>query len=81
MVAWLKTLNTVSAAGSAGGLSWERVRDSEKEPQNWLSYWGDLGGRHFFGTQSDHAGEREKPPGKVGGADAGRWNSWSPFRL
>jgi len=47
VVAWLKTLNTASAAGSAGGLSWERVHDSEKEPQNWLSYWGDLGGRHF----------------------------------
>jgi PQQ-dependent dehydrogenase (methanol/ethanol family) len=46
VVAWLKTLNG-SATLSSGGLSWERIRDSDREPQNWLSYWGDLGGRHF----------------------------------
>jgi len=46
VVAWLKTL-TASGTTSSGGLSWERIRDSGKEPQNWLSYWGDLGGRHF----------------------------------
>jgi alcohol dehydrogenase (cytochrome c) len=47
VVAWLKNLTSASAAASTGGLSWERIRDSANEPQNWLSYWGDLGGRHF----------------------------------
>ena len=49
VVAYLKTLDgsdlTKLAAG--GGLSWERIRNAEKEPQNYLTYWGDLGGKHF----------------------------------
>ena len=48
VVAWLETLHgTSGGAGPSAGLRWERIRDSDREPQNWLSYWGDLGGRHF----------------------------------
>jgi len=48
VVAWLKTL-THPAGGTPSSeiLKWERIRDSDREPQNWLSYWGDLGGRRF----------------------------------
>ena len=47
LVAYLKTLDghDVSKLGAGVGLSWERIRDSAKEPQNYLTYWGDLGGR------------------------------------
>ncbi|HYP04670.1 MAG TPA: PQQ-dependent dehydrogenase, methanol/ethanol family [Bryobacteraceae bacterium] len=49
VVAYLKTLDgsdlTKVAAGT--GLTWERIRDSEKEPHNYLSYWGDLSGKHY----------------------------------
>jgi alcohol dehydrogenase (cytochrome c) len=49
VVAYLKSLNgadlTKLAAGP--GLTWERIRDSAKEPQNYLTYWGDLAGRHY----------------------------------
>lgn len=45
VVAYLKTLN--SSANLGAGLTWERIRDSAKEPQNYLSYWGDLGGKHY----------------------------------
>jgi len=52
LVAYLKTLKTrdlarVAAAPLSGGLAWERIRDSQKEPHNWLTYWGDYQGRHF----------------------------------
>jgi alcohol dehydrogenase (cytochrome c) len=30
-----------------GGLSYERIRDSHKEPGNWLTYWGNYQGTHF----------------------------------
>ena len=29
------------------GVTFERLRHSEAEPQNWLTYWGDLRGTHF----------------------------------
>jgi alcohol dehydrogenase (cytochrome c) len=49
VVAYLKTLDgsdlTKLAAGA--GLSWDRIRNAEKEPENYLTYWGDLGGKHF----------------------------------
>jgi alcohol dehydrogenase (cytochrome c) len=44
VVAYLKTLNGTNLGA---GLTWERIRDSAKEPQNYLSYWGDLGGKHY----------------------------------
>jgi alcohol dehydrogenase (cytochrome c) len=30
-----------------GGLSFERIRNSQADPQNWLTYWGDYHGHHF----------------------------------
>ncbi|HLJ13687.1 MAG TPA: PQQ-dependent dehydrogenase, methanol/ethanol family [Bryobacteraceae bacterium] len=30
----------------------DRLRHADKEPQNWLSYWGDLRGTHYSGLQS-----------------------------
>ena len=30
-----------------GGLSYDRLRNAQAEPQNWLTYWGDYQGRHF----------------------------------
>ena len=49
LVAYLKSLDgadlTHLAAGK--GLTWDRIRNAEKEPQNYLTYWGDLGGKHF----------------------------------
>ena len=49
LVAYLKSLTgadlTRLAAGP--GLTWDRIRNAEKEPQNYLTYWGDLGGKHF----------------------------------
>jgi PQQ-dependent dehydrogenase (methanol/ethanol family) len=30
-----------------GGLSYERLRNSQAEPQNWFTYWGDYQGHHF----------------------------------
>src|SRR5579871_125980 len=51
VVAYLKTLtgsNGASAGASlTGGLTFDRIRDSGEEPQNWLSYWGDLKGQHY----------------------------------
>ena len=51
VVAYLKSLDgsdlTKLAAGP--GLTWERIRDSAKEPQNYLTYWGDLSGTHYSG--------------------------------
>ncbi|HWF45733.1 MAG TPA: PQQ-dependent dehydrogenase, methanol/ethanol family [Bryobacteraceae bacterium] len=49
IVAYLKTLLTAELPKLAGtgGLSWERICNSGKEPQNWLSYWGDLEGHHY----------------------------------
>ena len=52
VVAYLKTLSerdltkTVGAV-IPGGLTFERIKNSAAEPQNWLTYWGDYGGRHF----------------------------------
>jgi PQQ-dependent dehydrogenase (methanol/ethanol family) len=30
-----------------GGLSFDRLRKADAEPQNWLTYWGDYQGHHF----------------------------------
>ena len=46
LVAYLKTLRVRDLAAVAsqpinGGLDYERIRNSAREPQNWLTYWGD----------------------------------------
>src|SRR5881397_87163 len=52
LIAYLKTLRArdlaqVAAAPLTGGLDYERIRNSSREPHNWLTYWGDYQGRHF----------------------------------
>ncbi len=49
VTAYLKTLDgrDVSRRGTGEGLAWNRILNAEKEPQNYLTYWGDLGGKHF----------------------------------
>lgn len=32
---------------STGGVTFNRLRNAAMEPQNWLTYWGDLSGTHF----------------------------------
>ena len=52
LVAYLKTCNgrdfaQTSNADIAGGLTYDRIRNSSAEPNNWLTYWGDYSGKHF----------------------------------
>lgn len=52
LVAYLKTLRTpnstkVAAMPISGGLAFERIANAANEPQNWLTYFGDYGGRHY----------------------------------
>jgi len=32
-------------------VTWDRIRSAEREPQNWLTYWGDLRGTHSSGLK------------------------------
>ncbi|MFN8008906.1 MAG: PQQ-dependent dehydrogenase, methanol/ethanol family [Terriglobia bacterium] len=52
LIAFLKTLRqrdltTVAAAPLGKGLTFERLVHSAREPQNWMTYWGDYQGRHY----------------------------------
>ena len=49
VVAYLKTLDgsAPSKLPADSGLTWDRLRHPENEPQNYLMYWGDLGGKRF----------------------------------
>jgi len=52
LLAYLKTLESrdltkTSAAAIPGGLTFDRIKNSAAEPQNWLTYWGDYRGTHF----------------------------------
>jgi alcohol dehydrogenase (cytochrome c) len=50
VVAYLRTLDgsdPSKLATGAGVLSWDRLRNSSKEPQNYMTYWGDLTGKHY----------------------------------
>lgn len=50
VIAFLKTAPAVdpgtAAASSAGEVSFDRLKSAAREPQNWLTYWGDLRGTH-----------------------------------
>ena len=41
------TMLTAAMPAAAAEVTPERLVNADKEPQNWLSYWGDLEGRHF----------------------------------
>jgi len=52
VVAYLKTLDARGFAKTIqseipGGLTFDRLRHSGAEPQNWLTYWGDYQGQHY----------------------------------
>ncbi len=52
LLAYLKTLRVrdlakVAAQPITGGLDYERIRNSQREPHNWLTYWGDYRGRNY----------------------------------
>ena len=52
LVAYLKGLNgrdfsQTIKADIPGGLAYQRIRNAQAEPRNWLTYWGDYQGRHY----------------------------------
>jgi PQQ-dependent dehydrogenase (methanol/ethanol family) len=54
VIAYLGTLNArdmakaaAASAGLAGGVTYERLRKSDAEPQNWMHYWGNYQGTHY----------------------------------
>ncbi len=51
VIAFLKTappINLVTGrVHSPENVSFERLKAADKEPQNWLTYWGDLRGTHY----------------------------------
>jgi len=60
-VAYLKTLRIRDLAKAAampisGGLDYQRIRNASREPQNWLTYWGDYQGRHYSALKEITAG-------------------------
>ena len=70
LAAYLKTLRLreltkAATAPVTGGLDYERIRNSHREPHNWLTYWGDYQGRHFSAL-------REITPANAGSLQA-RW--------
>src|SRR6185503_12495428 len=61
LLVFLKTLKVrdlekVAAQSSKGeGLAYNRLRHSQKEPHNWLTYWGEYQGRHYSPLKQIHA--------------------------
>ena len=52
LIAYLKTLRQrdltqVALVPLKKGLSYERLRNARREPNNWMTYWGDYQGRHY----------------------------------
>jgi PQQ-dependent dehydrogenase (methanol/ethanol family) len=52
VLAYLSTLKNRDTRGAAtaaidGGVTYERLRKSDAEPQNWLHYWGNYQGTHY----------------------------------
>jgi len=58
VVAYLKTLDGSASSKLPldGGLTWDRILHSEREPQNSLMYWGDLGGKRFSALDQINTG-------------------------
>jgi len=42
-----RDLTKTAQADISGGVTPQRLENSSKEPENWLSYWGDYRGSHF----------------------------------
>jgi alcohol dehydrogenase (cytochrome c) len=43
----VRDLAKVAAVPLEGGLAYDRIRQSAREPHNWLTYFGDYQGRHY----------------------------------
>jgi len=61
LVAYLKSLKArdlskTIQADLPGGLSFERLRNAQAEPQNWLTYWGGYDGLHYSPLKQITAG-------------------------
>ena len=70
LIAYLKSLRgrdlaKIAAVPLDGGLLYDRIRASGREPQNWLTYFGDYQGRHYSEL-------REITPANVSGLQS-RW--------
>ncbi len=62
LIAFLASSRAPDAASSEPAVPWkpsadfnvsfDRLKNAENEPQNWLTYWGDLKGRHYSGLSS-----------------------------
>jgi alcohol dehydrogenase (cytochrome c) len=58
VIAFLKAAPALDAASVAWkpsadlNVSFQRLKAASAEPQNWLTYWGDLQGRHYSGLSS-----------------------------
>jgi alcohol dehydrogenase (cytochrome c) len=42
-----RNITKTAAANITGGVTYERLRGSDKEPQNWMHYWGNYQGTHY----------------------------------
>lgn len=42
-----RDLSKTAAAAIPGGVTFERLRNSDAEPQNWMHYWGNYRGTHY----------------------------------
>ena len=42
-----RDITKTAAAAIPGGVTYERLRDSDNEPQNWMHYWGNYQGTHY----------------------------------
>jgi PQQ-dependent dehydrogenase (methanol/ethanol family) len=51
-----RDLTRTSAQPMTGGVSYDRLRNSKAEPQNWMMYWGDYQGTHFSPLKQIDAG-------------------------
>jgi alcohol dehydrogenase (cytochrome c) len=52
LVAYMKSLKArdftkTIEVDAPGGLTFNRLRNSDAEPQNWMTYWGDYKGHHY----------------------------------
>ena len=63
-----RTLLLLSAAASvfAQGVTFDRILNARKEPQNWLTYSGTVDGQRYSASHADHPGQRQESGAAVG---------------
>jgi alcohol dehydrogenase (cytochrome c) len=65
-----RDLTRTAAASIPGGVSFDRLRNSDAEPQNWMHYWGNYRGTHYSAL-------KEITPANVSGLQA-KWSIQLP---